>query len=361
MALAVCRLNNENKTYYWDIKCTGAVSKFDPTFFKETPEGLSLNVPAILATNPQIDELFNTVLTGNYSATSVYDLFIREIKILPGTMDGCIRYYINGDDSTMSDDVRLPGVQRLAFMEYVGEDEIKDNAVHSRHLLNKAVQMRHLADDVVFDSSRLTGDIFKANLFRADRYTLLGNIFNDDRVVHEVGLVQLGDLLRPIIGGWPDPAVPDSLIYGVPLTSPHLWKDNEPQTFADGRLGMRFRGTISVLPNRQITTNLDNQVTTKEHQLIDCGGSWRVNTVTKTDAVLGGSNITGHTFASIQMDQNGITLDSISIGDRQEAFYDVWVVYVPIWRACKHEWIEYTNPSNPTEMLRQCKKCHHKE
>jgi hypothetical protein len=142
--IAVCRKNPDGN-YFWDISSIGSVSQFDMNYFMPTPDGLSLNIPAIFATEGMIDELFDYILDGENNKGK----FVRKLTILPGTMDGCIRYYINNDHTTMSDDIRIPGLKNLAFQEWITEINIFDQAVHERHFLNQAVSTRAIANKAV--------------------------------------------------------------------------------------------------------------------------------------------------------------------------------------------------------------------
>ena len=64
------------------------------------------------------------------------------------------------------------------------------------------------------------------------------------------------------------------------------------------------------------------------YKLIDAGGTWCYQSDPEEWTILGGSNITGHTFATVTMTQDGSYLETISIGDRMNAEYDVWIRYV---------------------------------
>ena len=65
-----------------------------------------------------------------------------------------------------------------------------------------------------------------------------------------------------------------------------------------------------------------------EFQLVDAGGSWYYSTNPNAQAILGGSNITGFTFATVLLDEEGLHFTSISTGDRMNADYDIWIRYI---------------------------------
>lgn len=173
--------NNIDGLFYWDIIQMGTYSKFD-SYFIDTPDGMSLNISNIAQglfnnslgigarfvpmseqtirdivngntriTEPGNSALLNTII--NSGANNPDDTTsgngVRKIAIIPGTIDGTIRYYINDDMTTMSEDIHVSGLQRLAFMEYVTEDEIYDQAVWGRHIISSAIETRHIQDMAV--------------------------------------------------------------------------------------------------------------------------------------------------------------------------------------------------------------------
>jgi len=176
-AIAVCR-RDPSDIYFWDIKGTENVSIFDPKYFKKTVNGLSLDIPAILDTDPDDGE----------ETVSFYDVFLRSVQILPGTMDGHIRYSVNNDPSTMSDDVKIPGLNSLAYREWITENEIKELAVHEKHILNKAVTTRTIDDRAVI-----------APKISCAKGKIIGNLVNSTSTAHEITLEELADALRSLI------------------------------------------------------------------------------------------------------------------------------------------------------------------
>lgn len=248
---------------------------------------------------------------------------ITSISIITGTMDGHIRYYVNGDRNTMSNDIKVAGLKRLAYMEYVTENEIWDQAIHERHIRDNAIETRHIQDMAV------TPDKIKCT-----NGCIIANTKNKEQpIANEVPLTEFADIIRPLIGGWPDPDTPGGNPYyqklAMQIPHPQLWKPGKEYDLGDYSYGARFCGTISCVPNMDIKTLLTpNMTTANGHRITDAGGAWVYQSSPLCWTVLGGSNITGHTFATITMDNKGLYLESISTGDRIDAMYDVWVRYV---------------------------------
>jgi hypothetical protein len=111
--------------------------------------------------------------------------------------------------------------------------------------------------------------------------------------------------------------------------SPNNWIVGEERTFVDGSIGTRFKGTISVLPNASIVTILSTTITTDKYQIMDAGGYWRTDSDAIADSLLGATSITGNTFSDVTMTKNRLELSTISIGNRFNAPYDIWVRYIP--------------------------------
>lgn len=325
--IAICRENPDGLSYSWDISQMGAISKFDEKYFVDTDNGLSLNMGSVLdamvSENGMLDTSLSEVLKDYYTKNDIDEFeFVTHIKILPGTMDGTIRYYINDDMTTMSDDVKIPGLKRLAYLEWITEDQLWDECIHERHILSKSIAKRHLQDRII--------DIDKI----CCKYGyLIGNTMNNEsNDAHEISLMQLADFLRPLIGGWPDPNIPGGNpwedTFSEQLMHHHLWTPNVEYPFNDHSYGIRFTGEISVLPNIDIKVLLSDKLKLGEYQIIDAGGTWMYQSDPKEWTILGGSNITGHTFATVNMTEIGLYLETISIGDRYKAPYDIWVKYI---------------------------------
>lgn len=327
--LAICRKNSDG-TYAWNISTLGSISKFNSNHFEDTTDGLSIKmstiIDAILTETGDFDTTVSNILKDYYKKNEIEKRFIRAITILPGTMDGHIRYYINEDMLTMSNDIPIPGLKNLAYMEYVTEKEIRELAIQNRHLMNRSVDSRVLELKSV-RREHIDDGTYTPDLFKTPKGTMLGNIMNDDGTVHSVNLTQLGDMLRPIIGGWPDIHIPgvDSPLLEV---SPTVWKVNEEISFVDGSCGTRFTGTISILPNAPTTNVLSTLINSEKYQILDAGGWWRSDSDSKTDSLLGGSNVPGNTFAEVKMSKYNLEFSTLSIGNRVNAPYDIWVRYM---------------------------------
>lgn len=325
--IAICRMNPDGKTYAWDISQLGTYSKFDQKYFIDSAGGLSIKmdsvIDAIIAENGMLDTSLSEILSAYYTKTQIDDFkFVGKIKIIPGTSDGTIRYYINDDMTSMSDDVKISGLNRLAYLDIITENELFDQAVHEKHIISKAITKRHLQDKIVGIENMTC------------KYgTLIGNtVDSSGDTVNEISLMKLADYLRPLIGGWPDPNTPGgnpwSDMLAEQIMHPHLWETNKEHSLGDLSYAQRFKGTISVVPNMSMTTVLSEKLTLGEFQMIEAGGTWEYQSDPKELAILGGSNITGHTFATVTMTTKGISLYSISTGNRFKAEYDVWVKYV---------------------------------
>lgn len=326
--IAICRYNTSNGTYSWDYSYMGTYSTFNPDHFTDSTDGLSLNLKSIteqiLQDNGPLDATLDERLADYYTSEDIDEMhLVNAITILPGTQDGTIRYYINDDMTTMSTDVAIPGLHRCAYLEWITENELKDNAVRSKHIIDNAIESRHLQD----------GSVTLAKFGCCTYGTVLGNTSYEDEVVtHEITLVSLADYLRPLIGGWPDVNTPGGNPWYEALCDqiPHVHKQTPGVEYdlTDGSYIMRFTGTISVLPNYRHYKPLSTDLTIDTCRMIDAGGTWVYQSDPEELTVLGGSNITGHTFGTIIQTADGLQFESISIGDRYNAAYDLWVKYV---------------------------------
>lgn len=324
--VAICRLNSDQTTFYWDISTMGAYTKFDQKYFMDTIDGMSLNmieiVNALLSDDGAFKEVLTTIFDGYYNKEDIDKAhYISDINIVPGQELGTIRFYINDNINTLSEDVRVHGLERLAFLEWITENELNENAVHSRHIINKAIETRHIQDMAVTPQK-----------IRCQHGYLIGNTLNPTNPeAHEITLVQLADLIRPLIGGYPDPNVPggnpyfDSLYDLVP--HPHTYTPDTEYALGDHSYIRRFTGTINQIPNMDTRTLLNHDITSKDYTIRDCGGTWVYQSDPKEMTILGGSNITGHTYAMILLTEEGLFLETISIGHRMDAPFDVWVKY----------------------------------
>lgn len=324
--VAICRINEDRKSYSWDFSSMGSYSKFDPNYFIDSINGMSLKISsivnAILGDDGSLNSILKHIFEDYYKKEEINDFhYINDIKILPGSELGSIKYYINDDMETMSENIKVNGLNRLAYLEWVTENEIWDNAIHSNHIINKAIETRHIQDMAV-----------TPNKIECNYGYLIGNVNNtSEPKSHEITLVELANTLRPLIGGWPDPSVPggnpyyDSIYKS--LLHPHLYSENVEYDLGDHSYIRRFKGNISSVPNMNVKTILANSITSKEYTLREIGGSWVYQSDPKEMTVLGGSNITGHTFGTVVLTESGLFLETISIGDRLNAPYDIWIKY----------------------------------
>lgn len=195
--IAICRYLNGS--YYWEYETLGSYTTFNSTYFEDSPDGLSLNpsalVNAVLNDRSVVDmfmEMFSQTIPEmmeNYYTKEEIDAnhFISSINILTGTQDGMIRYYINDDQTTMSKDIKVAGLRKLAFLEKITEGDIEIDAVTASTIQNRAVERRHMANRAV-GAQNMYGSYM----------TLFANV-NDvegDRV-DEVSIDEMAELFGP--------------------------------------------------------------------------------------------------------------------------------------------------------------------
>lgn len=190
--LAICSVVNNQ--YIWDYISLPIYSKYDDDYFYDSIRGLTIDINNLVDSmlnqetfrshlDSLIEELVPSTLGDKYYTKDEIDQngFIRNISIMPGTQHGTIRYYLNNNPMMMSDDVKVPGLQRLAFMEYVYSGQIYDNAIRTRHITDKCVT-----------TDKLT----------AGYHTVLGNITDGtNHTCSEISLHDLADALIPFLSG----------------------------------------------------------------------------------------------------------------------------------------------------------------
>lgn len=194
----ICKKNNDG--YYYERKELPSITKYNPEHFISTNEGLSLNpenISTILLSEGSVSERFDNVIAdklrlfmGNYVNEDDVNNRIEQITIIPGDMDGCIRIkYDDGENSLISDNVRVTGLQNLAFKEKAGESDIEPISINEHHIQNRAVQNRHLDDQVV-----------EARNLKLDYNCIYGN-FTDyiGKKAEEVTLSSFAKLITPYI------------------------------------------------------------------------------------------------------------------------------------------------------------------
>lgn len=328
-AIALCKQNLETMKYEWDITPLSTYSKFNSRHFIDSSDGLSINLKGIsdeiLGEDGALEESIDSKLDDYYNKEDIDNFkFINQIKMLPGTTYGTIRFYVNDDMSTMSEDIYVAGLKRLAYLNYVTEDEISDNAVHEHHILSKSIANKHIQDRAV-----------KPTNIECFNGFIIGNDTDTEKpTANLISFQQLADYLRPLIGGWPDPTVPggnpwyDKL--SMQLMQTQNWMVDVDYPFGNGGYGIRFTGTISCLPNVNYKLELTPNINLKNGmQLFGAGGSFEYQSEPDVEwTVLGGTNLTGHTFGTVTMDSKGLYFESISTGNRINAKYDIWVKYI---------------------------------
>lgn len=324
--VAICRINPDGSTYSWDIMNLGSFSKFHEKYFIDTIDGMSLNLNEIAEALLADDGAFNNIIKNifdNYYTKDEIDKshYVTDLNIITGDELGCIKYYINNDISTMSENIKVHGLQRLAYLEWITEKELWDNSVHSRHIKDYSIETRHLQDQSV-----------TMEKIKVPYGYMVGNTTNETlSEAHPVTLIQLADALRPLIGGWPDPAVPGGnpyydAIYDI-IPHPHTFSPGIEYDMGDHSYMRRYKGVVSSIRNQDASNLLTTDLTSIDYNVIDSGGSWVYQSNPKEITTLGGSNITGFTFGSIILTEEGLFLHTISIGDRRDAPFDVWVRY----------------------------------
>ena len=110
-------------------------------YFSVNDQGMTLNLANISNDLIQAgDESFNltNILSHYYTRTEMDNRYISDLKIVPGTDDGTIRYYKNNNQET-SETVYVKGLNDLAFMDKVDENHILPQSVNSTHLIPSSV------------------------------------------------------------------------------------------------------------------------------------------------------------------------------------------------------------------------------
>ena len=169
------------KIFKWKVESFGALPSFDQRYFITKNGSVSLDMSKIYAIddvvseamkeklerllgndsewNTTLDNTVREVLARSYMLRSEIEMrFIQNIQILPGTMNGYVGYIINNDPSTFKE-IRVTGLQSLAFLEKVTEKEIQEQSIEERHYRSDSIptrayqeasiQRRHLAFDLV--------------------------------------------------------------------------------------------------------------------------------------------------------------------------------------------------------------------
>lgn len=321
--LAICRKNTDN-TYSWDISVLGSISKFDERYFIDSPNGFTVKfeefVEYILSENGPLDESINTTLQDYYKREDIDEFnshFITAIQMDMGTVDGTIRYWINNDQRTISDDIRVAGLRRLAFLDTVTDAVIENNSVMANHIAPGQIYNYHIADGLELPTEHL---ICKAG-------NILGNLTDTNDHVREISLTELADYVAKLVTGLPDPSVPDNPYYkaieGL-VFQPQKMQDDIEYDLADGTCGMRYRGKITASGNVKMPIIINKVINATRAILIDVGGAWRYNNVNEWTSVNSHSD---NVYSSLRLTTNGVLFESYSGSDRIDAEYDIWIKY----------------------------------
>lgn len=200
MEVAVCRTNGSE--YYWDFSDTGLYSNLDRRYFNYDENGLTIK-PHSIGEDVMEDDEFLAKLkeliemwapggggpSGDYYTKEEIDAkhFISAIGIKPGTTNGTLRFYINDDLTTMSDDIHVAGLKSLAYKDKVIETDIEVGAVHADHIQDNAIENRHMSDKSV-NASNMTASYMR----------VFGNVSDDEnKTVQEITLRRLAELFAP--------------------------------------------------------------------------------------------------------------------------------------------------------------------
>jgi len=190
--VAYCKLD-ENNFYKWEINSIGAFSVIDNKYIHNNESGLTLDISKIagdLLDDPSfksllqdsIREAFPDVISNYYTKEEIDSKhYIGSIKFLQGIDNGTFRFYINDDPSTMSPDILIRGLQRIAFLEYVTEHEIYDQSIHERHIISRALATRHFQKK----------SIYPEFLVSRNKNVVLGNLNNNDGKIEEIPINEL--------------------------------------------------------------------------------------------------------------------------------------------------------------------------
>lgn len=202
LEVAVCRRNGDE--YSWDYTDTGIYSNLNSKYF-EYENGLNVKSSSIgsdlLIDQTFLDELYDIVkdwdigggggghLEDYYTKEEIdAKHFISSIGIRPGTSNGTIRFYINDDITTMSEDIHVSGLKTLAYMDKVNENTIDLASITSDHIRDNAIQRRHM-DDKSVGADNLTASYMR----------VFGNISDDvHKTVQEIPIRRLAELFSPV-------------------------------------------------------------------------------------------------------------------------------------------------------------------
>jgi hypothetical protein len=382
VSLAICRKLNDS--YYWDIKSTGIISEFDSEFFINRDSSMTLNVNNIFRNGIDLHDLFDYIVNTEHNNPLKdlyynYDHTVKELNIRTGRSDGTIEWYINNDFSTLIS-VPVAGLHRCAYLEWITENEIRENAIFNRHLVTNSVDSRVIAPgaigidelsqevlDLIYNGPGTGGgggggglirEIIQWDVNNAGNNVIVTGSLTNTPLELNIANNSNGDgfvlsaYTNESIAEWETiQTTPNSIIIRGSISrgtsgsgsssgirnSPHRWEPGVVMKFDDGSCGVRFIGKLSVRENQWIkvelqispANRLEYPLTSGFNRLLEVGGSWCTDTERKAWSAIGGSNLTGHTYMDLELNNHGIVLDSISTGKRFEAFYDIWMTFLP--------------------------------
>lgn len=202
LEIAVCRKNNN--VYEWDYTDTGIYSNLNRKYFNYEEDGLIvksheigediLNDSVFLEQLKQIVEDWDIGGGGghmeDYYTKEEIDAkhFLTSIGIKPGTINGTIRFYINDDLETMSDDIHVSGLRTLAYKDKVTENDLEVQSVTADHIRDNSIENRHMTDKSV-NASNMTASYMR----------VFGNVSDDEnKTVQEITLRRLAELFAPV-------------------------------------------------------------------------------------------------------------------------------------------------------------------
>ena len=191
---------NEDESYSIEYQDTHIYTHLNSNqFYYDANDGLSVNISDLGSTiledetlrdklNKIIEEIIGDNIGENYYTKDEIDSkhYITAIKIVRGTTHGTIRYYINDDLTTMSEDVPVAGLGKLAFLNSVNGDVLEDNCVNTNNIIGKAITKELIADKAV-DHTKLS----------SSNMTVLGNVSSEDDTAEEIPIKQLAELFIP--------------------------------------------------------------------------------------------------------------------------------------------------------------------
>lgn len=198
--IAICRKINDSE-YYWDYTTFTSHAEFDDRYFYESEYGLTINTQSIAELilddenilqhiTDTVDTVVHQMMAGYVTNETFYSMAnVTKINMLSGTVDGSIRFYINNDPSTMSNDISITGLKRCAYLDRVSSDTIEHDSIGEDHIQGNAINTTHIQNQAV------TLDKMSAGYM-----TVIGNVTDPStRRAEEITIEQLAILIKDII------------------------------------------------------------------------------------------------------------------------------------------------------------------